>query len=68
MPIYTYKREDGTVFEVLQSIHDPVLTECPETGQPVKKIITKANLSFKGTGFYETDYKKRSGNTTDNDS
>lgn len=38
--IYQYRREDGTEFEYEQSMNDPRLTECPETGQPVKRIIT----------------------------
>lgn len=40
MPTYEYKREDGTVFECIQSIKDDPLTECPETGQKVKRLIS----------------------------
>lgn len=39
MPTYLYEREDGTRFEIQQSIKDDALKECPETGQKVKKII-----------------------------
>lgn len=43
MPTYEYKREDGTVFEITQSIKDDPLTECPETGQKVRRLISKNN-------------------------
>ncbi|TVR17417.1 MAG: zinc ribbon domain-containing protein [Balneolaceae bacterium] len=62
MPTYEYKREDGTVFEKLQGINDAPLTECPETGQPVRRIISGgAGVVYKGTGFYVTDYKNGNG-------
>lgn len=57
MPTYAYRREDGTVFDAFQRITDPALTEDPETGQPVVRIISGgAGLQFKGSGFYLTDY------------
>lgn len=40
MPTYEYKREDGTVFEIVQGINEDALTECPETGQPCKRKIS----------------------------
>lgn len=58
MPTYVYRREDGTKFEIKQRITDDPLEECPETGQPVERIIAgSAGLIFKGDGFYITDYK-----------
>ncbi|PEN14546.1 FmdB family transcriptional regulator [Longibacter salinarum] len=58
MPTYVYRREDGTKFEIKQRITDEPLEECPETGQPVERIIAgSAGLIFKGDGFYITDYK-----------
>jgi len=69
MPTYQYKREDGSIFEVFQSINDPALTHCPETGQTVQRMITGGGgVVYKGTGWYVTDYKnngsKNSGATT----
>ncbi len=62
MPTYVYRREDGTTFDVFQRISDPTLTEDPETGGPVVRVISGgAGLQFKGTGFYGTDYVKKSG-------
>ena len=69
MPTYVYRREDGTKFEIKQSIKDDPLTECPETGQPVTRIISgSAGLIFKGSGFYETDYKRSGANNGNNGS
>lgn len=60
MPTYVYRREDGTKFEIKQRITDDPLETCPETGQPVTRIISgSAGLIFKGSGFYETDYKRK---------
>ena len=58
MPTYEYKREDGSVFEITQSINDEALKTCPDTGQPVKRIISGGGgVVYKGTGWYVTDYK-----------
>lgn len=58
MPTYEYRREDGSVFEITQSINDDPLETCPTTGQPVKRIISGGGgVVYKGTGWYVTDYK-----------
>ncbi|CAN5185115.1 hypothetical protein BH23BAC3_BH23BAC3_08250 [soil metagenome] len=58
MPTYEYRREDGSTFELFQSMSDDALTICPTTGQPVKRIISGGTgVLYKGTGFYVTDYK-----------
>ena len=61
MPIYEYRRPDGTTFEVLQSFSDDPLTEDPESGEPVERVLHAPAVHFKGSGFYNTDYgtKKR---------
>ncbi|HWV87283.1 MAG TPA: FmdB family zinc ribbon protein [Capillimicrobium sp.] len=59
MPIYEYRRQDGTTFEILQSITDEPLTEDPETGQPVERVLHAPAVHFKGSGFYNTDYGTR---------
>jgi putative FmdB family regulatory protein len=62
MPTYTYKRKDGSKFEIPQKITEDALTTCPTTGQPVSRVITGGSgLVFKGTGFYQTDYVKKTG-------
>jgi predicted nucleic acid-binding Zn ribbon protein len=62
MPTYVYRRQDGTTFEVFQRISDDPLETDPDTGQPVERVIGGgAGLIFKGSGFYETDYVRKSG-------
>lgn len=58
MPTYEYKRKDGTVFEFIQGMNDKPLTTCPDTGQPVTRIISGGGgVVYKGSGWYVTDYK-----------
>lgn len=58
MPTYEYKREDGTTFEVRQSINDEPLDTCPDTGQKVRRILSGGGgVVYKGDGWYVTDYK-----------
>src|SRR4051812_28177057 len=61
MPIYEYRRPNGTTFEVMQRMTDPALTHDPETGVPVERVFHPVAVHFKGKGFYNTDYgtKKR---------
>lgn len=56
MPIYEYRRKDGTTFEVIQKFTDDPLTEDPETGEPVERVYTAPAIHFKGSGFHNTDY------------
>ena len=57
MPIYEYKCENGHVFDVMQRISDDPLTECIECDASVRKVLHPVGISFKGSGFYSTDYK-----------
>lgn len=57
MPVYTYRRQDGTTFDYRQNFSDTPLTICPTTGQPVTRIVQSAGIIFKGSGFYVTDNK-----------
>ena len=59
MPIYEYRRPDGTTFEVMQSFSDPPLSVDPDTGAPVERVFHAPALHFKGKGFYNTDYGTR---------
>ncbi len=60
MPIYAYRCEDcGHELDALQKISDPPLTECPACGaSALTKQITAAAFRLKGSGWYETDFKK----------
>ena len=58
MPTYQYvctNPEDKHEFEVVQSFSDPSLTECPQCGNPVRKVYGSVGVVFKGSGFYRTD-------------
>ncbi|NOX17858.1 MAG: zinc ribbon domain-containing protein [Chlorobi bacterium] len=67
MPTYDYKCLDcGDTFEYFQSMKDEPLKVCKKCGGQLKRLIG-AGLGpiFKGSGFYETDYKRKSnGNGT----
>ena len=39
MPIYEYRRPDGTTFEVRQSFSDDPLTVDPDSGVPVERVL-----------------------------
>lgn len=62
MPIYEYRRPDGTTFEVMQSFTDDALTTDPETGVPVERVLHAPAIHFKGKGFHNTDYGTRKRN------
>ncbi len=59
MPIYEYRRPDGTTFEIQQSFSDEQLTVDPDTGVPVERVLHAPAVHFKGKGFYNTDYGTR---------
>ncbi|NCO65007.1 MAG: FmdB family transcriptional regulator [Candidatus Aquicultor secundus] len=58
MPIYGYRCKfcDHT-FEVMQSVNDEPIKECPECKGPVGKIFFPVGIAFKGSGFYVNDHK-----------
>ncbi len=58
MPIYTYRREDGTTFDYRQRFFENPLETCPSTGQAVSRVIQPAGIIFKGSGFYVNDNNK----------
>ncbi|MEH3053197.1 MAG: zinc ribbon domain-containing protein [Patulibacter minatonensis] len=62
MPIYEYRRPDGTTFDVLQKFSDEPLTVDPETGVPVQRVLSAPAIHFKGSGFHNTDYGTRNRN------
>ncbi len=64
MPNYDYEcMKCGKQFEVFQSMKDAKLTECPDLNCKgiVKRLLgTGGGIIFKGSGFYETDYRSSS--------
>jgi putative FmdB family regulatory protein len=61
MPVYEYECEQcGVRFERLQRMAEAPLTECPECGGHVHRVMQPVGVIFKGSGFYVTDNKGRS--------
>ncbi len=49
---YRYRREDGTTFEVVQSMKDDALTVCPTTGQACSRVpYSGIGITLKGPGW-----------------
>ena len=62
MPIYEYAcKKCGKTIEVIQKFSDPVLRKHKECGGALTKLISASGFQFKGTGWYVTDYAKKSG-------
>lgn len=66
MPLYTYRREDGTTFDFRQKFIDEPLTIDPATGQRVVRVVQAAGIIFKGSGFYVNDSKSTARNSVTN--
>ncbi len=63
MPTYDYRCDGcGHEFERFQSMTDKVLRKCPQCGEPkLKRLIGSGGaVIFKGSGFYQTDYRSAS--------
>jgi putative FmdB family regulatory protein len=62
MPTYDYEcRACGHTFEHFQSMTSGVKRKCPQCGKlKLQRLIgAGAGIIFKGSGFYETDYKRK---------
>jgi predicted nucleic acid-binding Zn ribbon protein len=58
MPIYVYRRRDGSCFELEQRITVDALVRCPTTNQSVERVMQPFTPRYSGTGFYATDHHK----------
>jgi putative FmdB family regulatory protein len=69
MPLYEYQCEACEKrFEKIQKFSDPLVDTCPSCGGKVRKLLSSPAIQFKGSGFYITDYPKKSGGSSDGDS
>ena len=61
MPTYSYRCPAcGREYDRLQKMSDSTLVECPDCGTPGERQISAGiGFIFKGSGFYETDYKRK---------
>lgn len=61
MPLYEYQCESCQFrFEKIQKFSDPPADVCPKCAGAVKKLPSSPAIQFKGSGFYITDYPKKS--------
>ena len=62
MPLYPYRcTKCGYQFEKIQSFDAAPETACPECGGKLERPLTVPGLSFKGSGWYITDYSSKGG-------
>ena len=61
MPLYEYLcKKCGHVFEKIVKFSDKPIKKCPECGGSVEQTISAPAVQFKGSGWYVTDYAKKS--------
>ncbi len=61
MPLYEYEcKKCKHRFERIQKFSDPHVKKCPECGGPVEQVLSAPAVQFKGSGWYVTDYAKKS--------
>ena len=61
MPTYEYECKKCGQFDLFQRITEAKLKKCPTCKGPVKRLLgAGAGIIFKGSGFYQTDYRSDS--------
>jgi len=61
MPLYEYEcKKCHHRFEKIQKFSDPHVKKCPDCGSPVEQVLSAPAVQFKGSGWYVTDYAKKS--------
>jgi putative FmdB family regulatory protein len=60
VPLYEYQCGRCGRFEVIRKFSDEPLTVCPTCGQEIQKLLSAPAIQFKGTGWYITDYARKS--------
>ncbi len=61
MPTYDYECKKCGKFELFQRITEEKIKKCPTCKRPVKRLLgAGAGIIFKGSGFYQTDYRSDS--------
>lgn len=61
MPLYEYRcGKCGARIEKIQKFSDPPLTTCEKCGGELARLLSAPAIQFKGTGWYVTDYARKS--------
>jgi len=61
LPLYEYRCEKcGSRIEKIQKFSDPPLTTCEKCSGELVRLLSAPMIQFKGTGWYVTDYAKKS--------
>jgi len=60
VPLYEYHCPQCGKFELIRKFSDNLLTACPTCGSEVHKLPSAPAIQFKGTGWYITDYARKS--------
>jgi putative FmdB family regulatory protein len=61
VPLYEYEcKKCGHRFERIQKFSDKPVTRCPECGGKVEQLLHAPAVQFKGSGWYVTDYARKS--------
>jgi putative FmdB family regulatory protein len=61
LPLYEYECARCGRFERILKFSDPPLPACPTCGGEIQKLLSAPAIQFKGTGWYITDYARKSG-------
>jgi putative FmdB family regulatory protein len=61
VPLYEYECEQCGRFELIRKFSDEPLTICPTCGREIQKLPSAPAFHLKGTGWYITDYARKSG-------
>jgi putative FmdB family regulatory protein len=60
VPLYEYSCPQCGRFEAIRKFSDAPLLVCPTCGREVSRLISAPAIQFKGTGWYVTDYARKS--------
>ena len=65
MPIYEYLcKKCGRQFERIQKFSDKPLKTCEQCGGALERLLSSPAIQFKGSGWYVTDYARKSSGET----
>jgi putative FmdB family regulatory protein len=66
VPLYEYQcKKCKHRFEKIQKFSDRPLKKCPECGGPLEQLLSAPAVQFKGSGWYVTDYAKKTMRTAE---